>query len=253
MHKEQRQKNLIDYLSENNIMTISELAKQLDTSMMTIRRDIEYLEQQGIVKKLHGGALLIKHDPDQPSFYERIEELDNEKKRIGKAAAEFVKYGSIVFFDAGTSPLAVIEHIPNNIEFTAISTGLMTSVALCSKPKANIISIGGNIHPSSYSSINYLAIDLIQRFHADIAFISTKAVSVDEGTFEAQLPLIEVKKAIVKASNKVILLVDHSKFEAKSLCLSIPMGDIDTIVTDNKVSDETIVSLKNAGKEVIVV
>lgn len=253
MHKELRQKNLIDFLSENTIMTISELAKQLNSSMMTIRRDIGHLEQQGIVKKLHGGALLIRNDPEQPSFYERIEELDNEKKRIGKAAAKFIDKGKIVFFDAGTTPLAVIEHIPSNFEFTAISAGLMTSVALCSRHNVNIISIGGNIHTSSYSSVNYLAIDMIHRFNADIAFISTKAVSVNEGTFEAQLPLIEVKKAIVKASNKVILLADHSKFEAKSLCLSIPMEDIDTIISDDKLPEEIITNLRDTGKEVIIV
>ena len=253
MQKEQRQNELIGLLLTNNIMTISDISKQLKSSMMTIRRDLEILEKNGMVKKLHGGAMLIKQESDQPSFHERAEILEKEKDRIGKAGAKLISDGSIVFFDAGTSALAVAKHIPNNIKFTAITTGLMTAVALCDNPNINVISIGGNIHMSSYSSINHLAINLIQSFHANIAFISTKAVSVNEGTFEAQLPLIEVKRAIVNASTKVVLLADHSKFDLRSLCLSIPMVDIDTIITDNGVSDDIIETLKNNGKEVIVV
>jgi DeoR family fructose operon transcriptional repressor len=220
---------------------------------MTIRRDLEYLENKGIVKKMHGGALLVKQESGQPSFYERIEEFDEEKNRIGQAAARMIKEGSIVFFDAGTTPLAVIAHIPNDLEFTAITNGLMTAVALCSKVKASVINIGGNIHQSSYSATSYLAIENIKKFNADIAFISTKAISVPIGTFEAQLPLIEIKKAIVSVSSKIILLADHSKFEAKSMCLSIPMEEIDTIITDNKVSQEIVNTIKSTGSEVILV
>ncbi|HHW47338.1 MAG TPA: DeoR/GlpR transcriptional regulator [Clostridiaceae bacterium] len=253
MHKAERQKNLIELLSENNIMTVSELAKLLNSSMMTIRRDLDYLEQKGIVKKMHGGALLIKREQEQPSFYERIEEYSEEKNRIGKAASEMINKGSIVFFDAGTTPLAVVRHIPDETEFTAITTGLMTAIALCNKPKANVISIGGNIHSSSYSATNYHAIELIKKFNADIAFISTKAFSIPEGAFEAQIPLIEVKRAIVSVSKKVILLADHTKFESRSLCLSIPFEDIDTIITDDKVSPAIVKQLKERGKEVILV
>ncbi|NJD03748.1 MAG: DeoR/GlpR transcriptional regulator [Ruminiclostridium sp.] len=253
MHKAQRQKDLIDLLSINNVMSISDLSQRLKSSMMTIRRDLEYLDKKGLVKKMHGGALMVKQEPGQPSFFERIEEFDEEKARIGKAAAAMIKNGSIVFFDAGTTPLAIIEHIPDDIEFTAITTGLMTAVALCGKPKASIINIGGNIHQSSYSATNYLAIEYIKRFNADIAFISTKAISIPSGTFEAQLPLIEVKKAIVSVSNEIILLADHSKFEAKSLCHSIPLEDIDTIITDSKVSPEIVDMLRNKDKKVILV
>lgn len=251
--KIQRQKNLLELLSSHDVMTISDLSKKLNSSMMTIRRDLEYLEQKGIVRRMHGGALLLRQETAQPSFRERIEEFDDEKHRIGKAAAGMIREGNIVFFDAGTTPLAVVEHIPPDLEFTAVTTGLMTAVALCNKPRANVINVGGNIHATSYSATNYLAIEFIKRFHADIAFISTKAISIPEGTFEAQLPLIEVKKAIVSVSNQVVLLADHSKFESKSLCLSVPLQDIHTFITDDGIPESTIEALKKAGREVFVV
>lgn len=252
MLKTQRQKKLLDMLESNEMMSIADLSEKLNTSLMTVRRDLEYLEQKGIVKRVHGGALLVKKDTNQPSFQERLEEFSAEKLRIGKAAAELIKDGSIVFFDAGTTPLAVVEYIPHKIEFTAITTGLMTAIALCNKPNVNVISIGGNIHHTSYSSTNYIAIELIKKFNADMAFISTKAFCLPHGAYEAQLPLIEVKKAIVSVSNKVILLADHSKFENKSLCLSVPIDDIDMIITDNGVSKEIINEIKKMGKEIVL-
>ena len=252
MHKLERQKNLIDLLSANSVMTISDLAMHLDSSMMTIRRDLDDLEKKGTVKKIHGGALLVRHEPEQPPFQQRVKEYEQEKYRIGKAASEMITKGSIVFFDAGTTSLAIIEHIPDDIEFTAITPGILTAAALCAKPKANTIIIGGNVHPTSFSSTNYIAVDLIRKFNADIAFISTKAITLSEGTFEAQLPLIEVKKAIVDSSRKAVLLADHSKFESKSLCFSIPIEDIDTIITDNEIPDTILDMLKNSGKDFIL-
>lgn len=253
MLKTQRQTNLIDLLTASEVMTIADLSEKLNSSMMTIRRDVEYLEQKGMVKKVHGGAILLKRDKSQPSFQERIDEFGDEKLRIGKAAAGLIKKGSIVFFDAGTTSLAVVEHIPNDLEFTAITTGLMTAIALCDKPNVNVVNIGGNIHHTSYSSINHISIELIKRFNADMAFISTKAFYLPQGAFEAQLPLIEVKRAIISVSNKVILLADHSKFESKSLCLSVSIEEIHAVITDNATPESILNSLRKLGKDVVVV
>lgn len=253
MHKEQRHREMIDLLSMNNIMSVTELSEKLNASKMTIRRDLEQLEKKGIIKKVHGGALYIKNDNSQPSFYERIDEASEEKKKIGKAAAELIEDGDIVFFDAGTTSLSVAYHISDHIEFTAITTGLMTAIALCDKPKVNIINIGGSIHISSMSSINHMAIENICKFNANKAFISTKAVTLPEGTYEAQMPLIEIKKAIVQQSEKVILLADHSKFETKSLCKAIPLDSIDMIVTDSKIPEVLINDIKGNNIELIIV
>lgn len=251
MLKSQRQRELINLLEMSEIMSIADLSVKLNSSMMTIRRDLEYLEEKGIVKKLHGGALLVKNDT-QPSFHERIEELNDEKAKIGKKAAALIENNSIVFFDAGTTPLAVIEFIPDNIEFTAITTGLMTAIALCSHSNINVINIGGNIHKTSYSSVNYLSVDLIKKFNADIAFISAKAISLPQGTYEPHLPLIEIKRAVVEVSKKTVLLADHSKFENRSLCLSVPFDNIDLIITDDITPTKIIDEIKGLGKDVII-
>lgn len=252
MIKNQRQQKLLELMQSNEIMTVSDLMDKMSTSRMTICRDIDDLEKTGVVKKIHGGAVLIKRDSSQPTFQERITEFCEEKVKIGKEAAKLIKPGASAFFDAGTTPLAIIEHIPDNLEFTAITTGLMTAVALCKKINVNVIIIGGNIHKTSYSTINYFSVDMIKKFKADIAFISTKAFSFPEGTFEAQMPLIEIERAIVSVSKNVVLVADHSKFETESLCLSIPLNSINTIVTDKLTSPAIIDELTKKGIEVII-
>ena len=253
MLKTQRQKNLVDLILSNEVMSVADLSERLNTSMMTIRRDLDFLEQKGIIKKIHGGAVLIKNESNQPTFHERIDEYSDLKQRIGKEAVKLIKEGSVVFFDAGTTTLAAVDNLPEDLEFTAITTGLMTAVALCRKPKVNIVSIGGNIHCSSYSSTNHIAVDMIKSFNADMAFISTKAFSLPQGTYESLLQLIEVKRAIVSVSKKVVLLADHSKFESKSLSLSVPTKNINMIITDNLAPVKIIDEIKKTGIEMIVV
>lgn len=256
MLKTQRQEELIKMLEREEIMRISDLSLQLGSSMMTIRRDLDHLEIQGLVKRIHGGVILaqkINNDSLQPSFHQRVEEYKYEKQRIGKEAVERIKPGDIVFFDAGTTTLSMVDYIPDNLEFTAITTGLLTAVALIKKNNVNIVAIGGNIHKSSYSAVNHMAVDMINKFHANIAFISTKAFSMPWGTFEAQINLIEVKKAMVKSSEQVILLADHSKFNSKSLSQSVSLADIDEIITDTETEPNIINSLKEASIKITIV
>ena len=250
--KNQRQEKMLHILSKKKTVGTSELIESLKSSPMTIHRDLAWLEQNGIIARRHGSVTLIKNEAAQPSFHKRIEEFNHEKYVIGKKAAKLIQPGGVVFFDAGTTPLAVVEHIPDDLEFTAITTGLLTAAALCGKPLINVISIGGSIHHSSYSSVNHIAVDSIRNFHADFAFISTKSIVLPEGTYEAQLPLIEVKQAIVQSSDKVVLLADNSKFEAKSMCRAISLETIDTIISDSKLAARHLTHFEELGKEIII-
>lgn len=253
MYKVIRQEKIIEEIAKDSAISVRELAKMFDTSIMTIRRDMDELSHQGIIKRTHGGAVLNKKDLSQPAFYERQEENRQQKTDIAKEAIKLIKNGSIVFFDAGTTPYAIAQLIPGDLNFSAITTGLLTAVALCQKPNVNVISIGGDMHKSSFSAVDSMAVESIKNLHADIAFISTKAVQLPQGTFESKFSLIEIKRAIVSVSDKVVLVADSTKFQSHSLALSIPITDIDTVITDSGISVKTREELFESGKEIIVV
>lgn len=252
MINKKRLKFILDLMKEEEIIRVTELARQLNLSTMTVRRDLTYLEKQGLIKKIHGGATLAEKEDDDPPFFDRVIKFSEEKTCIGIAAAKLIKPHDIVFMDAGTTTYAMVQHIPEDHIFTAISTGLMTTVLLSSKPNINLISIGGDIHRDSLSSVNTVAIEQIKKYNADLAFISTKGIYVDEGAFEWLVSLIDVKKAMASMSRKTVLLADHSKFGKKSLSLTIPTDRIDIIVTDSKTPNEVIKYLRGRGVEVIV-
>lgn len=253
MIKQQRQDQIMRWLEENDTMLVSVLAEALDCSMMTIRRDIDELEQMSLVKKIHGGVMIHKQDGKQPSFDRRIVENPTEKDRIGKAVARMIKNGMSVFFDAGTTPLKVAKMVPADIAITAITNSLMTAVELCTKPNITAIMLGGELHHSSFSAVNNIALDIAGMFKTDLAIISTKAVDVESGLYETTLPLIEIKRTIVRQASKVILAADYSKFEERAMCLSVDMDDVDVIVTDNKIEQVYVDKLRAKGKEVVVV
>jgi len=245
---------MVRLLHDHQIMSVTDLSEHLNSSKMTIRRDLEQLAQKGIVRKVHGGAMFLQQgDMVQPSFETRFDEFAAEKSRIGKCAASMIHSDSVICIDAGTSTLAIVDHIPDELRFTAITPSLMTAMSLCKKPNVSIIHSGGSIHHSSYSSEGFMAAEQVKRFNADIASVSTKYISIPEGTFEALLALIEVKMALAAIAKRVVLLADHSKFMDRSLCKSFPMEEIDCIITDDGVGSELIEQLRALGREVIVV
>lgn len=253
MIKSERQNLIMSYLEAHGTVSVSVLASNLGFSMMTIRRDLEEMEQLSLIKKVHGGAILLQNDSVQPSFNMRIVENIDEKNRIAQAAVSLINTGSVVFFDAGTTSHTIAKYVPEHLSFTAITNCLMTGAELCNKPNVNVILLGGELHHSSYSAVNKIALEQVANYNADLALISTKAFSYPEGIFETLLPLIEIKKAFVKSAQKTVLVLDYSKFQSKSLCLSVPLSDIDEIITDDKAPADIIENLRNTGKKVIVV
>jgi DeoR family fructose operon transcriptional repressor len=253
MHKMGRQKEILELLSQCERIEVAELSSKFDCSMMTIRRDLEELQAEGIVRKVHGGVIYLRGNSAQPSFYDRIKECKEEKALIGRAAAELIKNGDIVFLDGSTTCLAAAENIPHSLSFTAITNGLMTAVRLSSKSNTDVIVIGGAVDSPTLCSANFLAIRQIEMFQADLFLLSTNSISYPEGIYEKNLSLIELKKSFAARAKKTVLLADYRKFERKSLSLSLELKDIAVVITDKRAPAGILAELRGRGMEVIVV
>lgn len=253
MIKQERQRMIVDLMNQNDMMGVADLAERLNCSMMTIRRDLESLENEGTLKRIHGAAINVKNDYLQPSFYDRIQECSEEKIRIGKAAIELIKNGDIVFFDGSTTALTAANNIPESLHITAVTNGLMTAVSLASKPNINVIIVGGDINSPTLSSVNFLAKKQIELFHADHFILSTNSISYPDGIFEKSLALIDIKKSFAARAKNTILLVDYRKFNRNSLSLSLALEEISTIITDIKAPPDEVSEIRGIGIEVIVV
>lgn len=253
MIKNKRQQQILNMLKDSDIVTVAELSEQLNYSGMTIRRDLEYFEQTGLVRRIHGGAVLIKSDNSLPPYVERLDEHKKEKSAIGKAALTFIEQGSIICMDAGTTTLSMIQHIPDDYQFTVISTGISTSEALCRFREIEVIQAGGSVHHASRTVCGTLATKFLTRFNANVSFLSTRAIDPDKGTFESNMSLVDEKNALVSISKKNIILADFTKFQGSSLCQAVSIDKIDVVITDSKAPADAVSKLRSSGIEVIIV
>ena len=250
MIKTQRQREILRLLEKKDTFLISDLAKLLNCSMMTIRRDVDEMESESIVNKVHGGVELTSNQYVEPNFKKRIMEHIEEKQRIAAEAVKYVTKGCVVFIDAGTTPLHVVKLLPVGLEFTAITNCIMTAAELCTKPNATVIMLGGEVNHDAYATVNDIAINTAKNFKTDLAIISTYSILLPEGLYENTLSLIEIKKTLVDNAKEVILLSDHSKFSETAMCASIPLTKIDHVITDNETSDDKVEELVNLGLKV---
>jgi len=253
MINNQRQQKILALLNKQEFVSVVELSDTLNVSSQTIRRDLEYFEQKRLVKRIHGGAIIHKTEHVLPPFYERIDKCVEEKMAIGKAAYSLVEANSIVCIDAGTTALSMVRSFDEESQFTVITTGLVTAAELCRFRNIELIQVGGLVHKPSFTVCSALATGFLSRFNADIAFLSTRALEVNKGTYDYNIALAEEKRVLMNVSKKVVILADYTKFSSNSLYLSIPLEEIDVVITDDKAPTSSIKQLQEANIEVIVV
>lgn len=249
--KKERHAKIIEILENQMICTSKELSLLLNCSEMTIRRDLSELEQLNLIRRKHGCAFLLKSS--RPSyFHEQIDEHQYEKEAIAKAALRFVRPYSVICIDSGTTAHTFARFLPDNIPLSVITPNLMTAIELSNRENIQVCLTGGMMYHRT-RSIMIDSPEALTRHAADIAFISARAFRIPGGAFEHTYPLVETKKTLVSIAKKTVLLIDHTKCEHTSLCNSIPLQQIDVIITDNKTPAEIIKKAAGLKKEVIVV
>lgn len=248
MIKAMRHQKILEYIEQSGNSTISQLAEMLECSNMTIRRDVHELADEGLVKKIHGGVLAIEKTDSDPNVLQQRLQVDvDEKRRIGEKATQYIKEDMCVFFDSGTTPFFVAQALPSDIRFTAITCSLLTAAELCNRPNVSIVMLGGELHNATMSSINRLSLEMAKEFTADLAIISTKAINLDTGLLETLLPLIEVKRIMVEKAKRTLVVMDAKKFEKTALCISIPISDVNQIITTNSLKKEYVEKVQKLG------
>lgn len=250
MTRRERQQSIVKLLEEEDFVSVADLSRKMGTSLMTIRRDLERFERMGIVRRVHGGAMLQKIESTVPAFIDRYERCNAEKNAIGRAAQRFIRPDSTVCFDAGTTTLAAVQQISPETHFTAITTGVRTALELSKNRLIDIIQVGGSLDHNTLTITNELSTQFIRQFRADVAFLSTRSIDSTRGTFDVNLA--REKNDLADISQKVVVLADYTKFLNTPVCLALPLDRIDVVITDAKAEEKDLANLRDAGVEVIV-
>lgn len=234
MLAEERYQKIIDILNIENSVRVSNLVKIFNVSTETIRRDLEFLEKQGFLRRVYGGAVLTKLSTSKMGFVDREKEHMKEKKEIAEIAMKYVQEGQSLALDYGTTTLEVAKALKNNFEvLTILTNSLIIASEFSSMPKYNIIVSGGILKCEEISLFGEMAQNSISRFHVDTAFISATGISLKEGLTDYILEGIDIQKKMMDISDEVIVLASSNKFDCISLAKICDIDRVNLIITDS--------------------
>lgn len=250
MQPEERQHRIGEYLQKVEFASLEEIARQVDASVSTIRRDLTALESVGALRRTHGGARIVTPRSDEFAFSARDTHQLAEKEAIGRACAELIAPNQSVIIDAGTTTYHVARYLETKSP-QVITNSLPVANLFASANRLEVVVAGGVIYPRLGVLVGPMTVDAFSKIHADVAVMSAGGLSLD-GITNSHGLLIDIQRAMIHGAQKVIFCFDHTKFNRKSVLPLCDLDSVDTIVTDSGAPSELVEALRQRGIEVVV-
>ncbi|MEO9513751.1 MAG: DeoR/GlpR family DNA-binding transcription regulator [Flavobacteriaceae bacterium] len=243
MLKEERQKAILNEVALHNRVLVADLAEMLDVSIDTARRDVKELDAENKLRKVHGGAIALgfTHSTARNTNVYALE----EKKNIARKAAILLKEGGVIFIDGGTTCVELTRQIPDNIKLTCFTLSLPVAMELLAKPNVKVVFIGGEISPDSQISIGPSTIHQLSEIRVDYSFIGTGYVDSLFGLTEFDWDIVQVKKAVINASKKTVLLSISEKLNSQHRYKTCNINAINTMITELDPNDNLLNLFRN--------
>jgi DeoR/GlpR family transcriptional regulator of sugar metabolism len=250
MLAEQRRSRLLELVRVRRFASLPELAEQLAVSESTVRRDVEYLEENGSAKRIHGGVLYAGSSPKLPHFDARQPAQWELKRAIAEKAVELIEDGDTILLDGGSTTYEVARLLLGR-SLHVVTNSLPVANLFASDANSDLVFIGGNICPRTGVTRGPYADQMLGKVRVRKTVMSTAAVS-DEGLFNNNLLLIETERAMMRAADRVIVVVDSTKFGRESLGHVCPLGDVQHFVVDSRLGKQWRDKITAAGAKLLV-
>jgi DeoR family fructose operon transcriptional repressor len=228
------------------------LAENLGVTSETIRRDLTVLERVGVLRRVHGGAIPVERLGFEPALAARDAVMTAEKERIAKAALAALPQDGSIIIDAGTTTGRLAQVLPTDRELTVVVNAPPLAVALASRPNLTVIMLGGRVRGRTLATVDDLALRPLSHLFVDVAFMATNGCTPEHGLTTPDPAEAAVKRGMVGAARRAVLLADHTKFSNDYMARFAELTDIDVIYTDTGLDPRVAVDLEAAGPEVVL-
>lgn len=250
MFSEERQQKIIEMLNEKSSLRVAELAEIFNISESTIRRDLQDMEEKGMLTRTHGGAVGINRTSFEPSFKEKETEKHDEKNSIGIIAASMIEDGDTIVLDSGTTTLEIAKHIEAK-DITVITNSIDIASELSNKDNIELIVAGGSLRQNTRAMVGHITESILKNFRVDKAFVGANGISMEEGITTPNFNEAQTKKAMINVANKVIIVADSTKFSKVCFSVICPLRAVSAIITSSDLDENIIKEYEDSGVEIL--
>ena len=249
MNHERRNK-IAEMLETKATIQNSEIMERFGISIETVRRDLEFLEKEGVLERVYGGAVKKHFMNIEPVYKRRLNTSRDEKELISDEAQKFIDESDTIFFDIGTTVGLIAERVDKNKNITAFTNSLRTAIALAER-NFKVFMPGGQLRCDELSLSGSMSERNMDSFNIDKAFVGAAGIGKDGITdfIESEASL---RNKIIKNARKVIVVADHTKFSVRAMCNICSASEIDVLITDEKAPRKILKELENQGVKIIV-
>ncbi|MFC5805385.1 DeoR/GlpR family DNA-binding transcription regulator [Streptomyces formicae] len=251
MYAPERQQQILRLAREGGRVDVLSLADEFQVTAETIRRDLKALDRAGLVRRVHGGAIPAGRLDFEPDLAERESTSADEKDRIARAAlAELPEDGSVIL-DAGSTVARLAAAFPLECSLTVVTHALPAAARLADHPGIDLHLVGGRVRQRTRAAVDAWALRAYGEIRADVVFLGTNGFSAAAGLTTPDLAEAAVKRALVAAARRVVLLADSAKHGEEHFARFADLADIDLLITDSGLSPEDAAAIEAAGTEVV--
>ncbi|MCP2347782.1 DeoR/GlpR family DNA-binding transcription regulator [Nonomuraea roseoviolacea] len=246
-----RRQAMAEHVMRQGSVSMTELAEIFEVSVMTVHRDLDLLESQGMVRKFRGGASAQASSVFESNIAYRKTAQTAEKEAIARHVVGLIEPGSSVMFDDSTTALAVARHLGEVTPLTVVTNFLEAIRLLAPVPGIRLMALGGEYYPTHDSFLGVACVDAVEAMNTDTVVVSTSAVS-DRHAFHQEQEIVLVKRAMLASGTRCVLAVDHTKLDRVALHRVAPLEAFDIIVVDSRAPEEAIQRLRDRHHRVDV-
>jgi DeoR/GlpR family transcriptional regulator of sugar metabolism len=252
MIAQERRQRIFEQIESSGVASVRELAERFAVSGITIIRDLQELEQQGLIRRVHGGAISVRGASYEPPFIARESHQVEEKQRIATKAVELINDGDSIILDVGTTTLEIAQALKGKHNLTVLVTNLRAAVELANQPSLQVIVIGGKLRAGELSMVGHLAEQTLRSFQVDKAFIGVGGITLEHGLTEFNFEEAGTKRVMIERARQRIIVADHTKFGKVMLTTVASLDCADIIITGSEADSEMVTQLRDMGINVIL-
>jgi DeoR family transcriptional regulator, aga operon transcriptional repressor len=253
MMADERRMQILQIVRSEGRAKVNDLVRRFNTSAVTIRSDLNELDQRGLVQRSHGGAVIQDTVFRESPVHERIKSRSQEKQRIGAKAASLIREGETVILDSGTTTLEIARQMKNIPHVQVITNGLNIALELLGSRNTQTIIMGGSVRGDSASIVGRATEDMLEQFSADKLFLGGAGCDPDFGVSGTNLEETMANRAMLRAAREIVVVADASKFSKRSMSLIASFSEVDLVISDVSLQPELQDRIRSFGCKLILV